>query len=221
MSFLLKRYIVYLFIYMKSSFAKTDKRHFPKKWTLNTFSQKSLYCPLSMYREFPFHLYRSRQAPLLFLWTEADKSILANQHAVFRSGDMAFTLKRRASWEEFRQCWLKVIETRIDHFDEPVISSSGRKRKIKTETFSWNFEKWACYNAERKAIYMNEWWIYNSALLCIIVVHPKCFTIMWGGGWFTTTCTCDGYCLKYKLLYVFFLFTLPNLNIHQLPLTHK
>ncbi len=32
-------------------------------------------------------------------WTEADKSILVNQHAVFRSGDKAtFTLKRCASW---------------------------------------------------------------------------------------------------------------------------
>ncbi len=41
---------------------------------------------------------------------EADKFILANQRAVFRSGDKAtFTLKRRASWEEFHQSWLKVI----------------------------------------------------------------------------------------------------------------
>ncbi len=35
-------------------------------WTLNTFCQKSLYCPLSRHREFTFYC-RSRQAPLLFL----------------------------------------------------------------------------------------------------------------------------------------------------------
>ncbi len=53
----------------------------------------------------------SRVHEVCCLWTEADKSILANQSAVFRSGDKAtFTLKRRASWEEFRQSWLKVIE---------------------------------------------------------------------------------------------------------------
>ncbi len=42
----------------------------------------------------------------------------------------------------------------MDHFDEldePVISSSGRKRKIKAETFSWSLEKAAHYNNERKA----------------------------------------------------------------------
>ncbi len=42
---------------------------------------------------------------------EAAKSILANQHTIFRSGDKAtFTLKRRARWEEFGQSWPKVIE---------------------------------------------------------------------------------------------------------------
>ncbi len=41
----------------------------------------------------------------------AFKSILANPRAVFRSGDTAtFTLTRRASWEEFHQSGLKVIE---------------------------------------------------------------------------------------------------------------
>ncbi len=43
----------------------------------------------------------------------------------------------------------------MDHFDElddPVISSSGRKRKIKSETFSWNLEKAARYNGEGKAL---------------------------------------------------------------------
>ncbi len=76
--------ILYLYgskfiIYMKSLFAKTDKHHFFKKradcrtlfstysaiWTLNTFCQKSWYCPLSSHREFTFYC-RSRQAPLLF-----------------------------------------------------------------------------------------------------------------------------------------------------------
>ncbi len=43
----------------------------------------------------------------------------------------------------------------MDHFDEldePVISSSGRKRKIKAETFSQNLVKAACYNGEGKAL---------------------------------------------------------------------
>ncbi len=39
----------------------------------------------------------------------------------------------------------------LDKLDEPVISSSGRKRKIKAETFSWNLEKAARYNGEEKA----------------------------------------------------------------------
>ncbi len=52
----------------------------------------------------------AKKRPCCF-WTEADKSILANQRSVFRSGDKAtFTLKRHASWEEFHQSWLKVIE---------------------------------------------------------------------------------------------------------------
>ncbi len=71
---------IYIYICMKSSFAKTDKRHFKKKladcralfstysaiWTLNTFCQKSWYCPLSRHLEFTFYC-RSRQAPLLFV----------------------------------------------------------------------------------------------------------------------------------------------------------
>ncbi len=39
----------------------------------------------------------------------------------------------------------------FDELDEPVISSSGCKRKIKAETFSWNLEKAARYNGEGKA----------------------------------------------------------------------
>ncbi len=63
--------------------------------TPNTFCQKSLYCLLSRHRKFTFYC-RSWQAPLC-LWTEADESILANQHAVFRSGDKAnFTLGEEA-----------------------------------------------------------------------------------------------------------------------------
>ncbi len=104
------------------------------------FCQKSRYCPLSRHREFTFTAEADKR-PCCF-WTEADKSILANQHAVIRSGDKAtFTLKRCASWEEFRQSWLKW--SRMDHFDEldePVISSSGCKRKIKAETARYNGE---------------------------------------------------------------------------------
>ncbi len=40
----------------------------------------------------------------------------------------------------------------LDELDEPVISSSGRKRKIKAETFSWNLAKAAHYNGEGKAL---------------------------------------------------------------------
>ncbi len=39
----------------------------------------------------------------------------------------------------------------MDSVDEPVISSSGRKRKIKAETFSLNLEKEARHNVEGKA----------------------------------------------------------------------
>ncbi len=39
-----------------------------------------------------------------------------------------------------------------DELDEPVISSSGRKIKIKAETFSWNPAKAARYNGEEKAL---------------------------------------------------------------------
>ncbi len=44
--------------------------------------------------------------------------------------------------------------SRIDNFDElnePVISSSGRKRKIKAEMFSRSLAKAARYNGEGKA----------------------------------------------------------------------
>ncbi len=41
----------------------------------------------------------------------------------------------------------------FDELDEPVISSSGRKRKIKAETFSLNLEKEARHNVEGKAHY--------------------------------------------------------------------
>ncbi len=57
--------------------------------------------------------------------------------------------------------------------------------------------KWC--NAELLQICSNEWMMHlYSALLCI-VVHPKHFTIMWGGGLFSTTTSvqhtlewCDG-----------------------------
>ncbi len=39
----------------------------------------------------------------------------------------------------------------FDELDEPVISSSGRKIKIKAETFSRNLAKVARYNGEGKA----------------------------------------------------------------------
>ncbi len=39
----------------------------------------------------------------------------------------------------------------LDELDEPVISSSGRKIKIKAETFSRNLAKVARYNGEGKA----------------------------------------------------------------------
>ncbi len=105
---------------MKSSFAKNDKRHLKKNdwralfstyraiWTLNTFCQKRHFQGIASSR----FTAEADKRPCCF-WTEADKSILANQRAVFRSGDKAtFTLKRRASWEEFRQSWLKVIKDR-------------------------------------------------------------------------------------------------------------
>ncbi len=40
----------------------------------------------------------------------------------------------------------------FDELDEPVISSSGRKRKIKAETFSRSLAKAARYNGEGKAL---------------------------------------------------------------------
>ncbi len=40
----------------------------------------------------------------------------------------------------------------FDEFDEPVTSSSGRKRKIKAEMFSRSLAKEACYNGEGKAL---------------------------------------------------------------------
>ncbi len=39
----------------------------------------------------------------------------------------------------------------FDELDEPVISSSGRKSKIKVLTFSWNLAKAARCNDEGKA----------------------------------------------------------------------
>ncbi len=39
----------------------------------------------------------------------------------------------------------------FDELDKPVISSSGRKRKIKAETFSRSIAKAARYNGEGKA----------------------------------------------------------------------
>ncbi len=45
--------------------------------------------------------------------------------------------------------------SRMDHFDEldePLISSSGRKRKIKAETFLQNLVKAARFNGEGKAL---------------------------------------------------------------------
>ncbi len=81
-------------------------------------------------------------------WTEANKSILANQRAVFRSGAKAtFTLKRHASWEEFRQSWLKVFEDgsfRRTWWTCDIFFRA--KRKIKSETFSWSLA-----NGEGKA----------------------------------------------------------------------
>ncbi len=40
----------------------------------------------------------------------------------------------------------------FDKLDEPVISSSGRKRKIKAETFLQNLAKAARFNGEGKAL---------------------------------------------------------------------
>lgn len=39
----------------------------------------------------------------------------------------------------------------FNELDEPVISSSGQKRKIKAETFSWILAKAVRYNGEGKA----------------------------------------------------------------------
>ncbi len=40
----------------------------------------------------------------------------------------------------------------FNELDEPIISSSEGKRKIKAETFLWNQEKAARYNGEGKAL---------------------------------------------------------------------
>lgn len=40
----------------------------------------------------------------------------------------------------------------FDELDELVIFSSGRKSKIKAETFSWNLAKAARYSGEGKVI---------------------------------------------------------------------
>ncbi len=142
---------------MKSSFAKTDKRHFKKKMLITVHYSPHISVLLTR-----FVIASSRftveadKCPCCF-WTEADKSILANQRTVFRSGDKAtFTLKRRASWEEFSQSWLKsdrgwIISTNMMNLWYLL---QGWKRKINAETFSWNLAKAACYNGEGKALCM-------------------------------------------------------------------
>ncbi len=97
----------------------------------------SLYCPLSRYRKFTFYC-RKREAPLFF-WTEANKLILANQCAVFGSVDKAtFTFKRRGSWEDFHQSWLKVIK------DGSFWWTCDIFLRAKKENKSWNvfMEPW-------------------------------------------------------------------------------
>ncbi len=39
----------------------------------------------------------------------------------------------------------------LDELDEPVMSFSGRKKKLKAEMFSWNLAKAARYSGEGKA----------------------------------------------------------------------
>ncbi len=92
-----------MYMCMKSSFAKNDKWHFKKNelsdvhysphiWTQTFFVKKA---SISTFKASRVHvlLQKLTSAPCCF-WTEADKSILANQCAVFRSGDKAtFTWK--------------------------------------------------------------------------------------------------------------------------------
>ncbi len=115
-----------VYIYRRVNLPKNDKRHFlfflsysphialdPK----HDLSKKAGYCPLSSIACSHFTAERKH----LLFWTEADKSILANQHAVFRSGDKAtFTwwtcdsssgLKGNKSWNVFTEpCKSSVLQ---------------------------------------------------------------------------------------------------------------
>jgi len=85
------------------------------------------------------------------VWTQPNKSVLASQCAVFRSGDKAVSQFEKTSW-------LRGVLSVLNKSDRGwiiltdlmncVISSSGHKRKIKAENFSWNFVKAARYSGD-------------------------------------------------------------------------
>ncbi len=59
----------------------------------------------------------------------------------------------------------------FDELDEPMISSSGRKRKIKAETFSRSLAKAVRYNGEGKALciacnHIHTVYDHNNSNLC-------------------------------------------------------
>ncbi len=62
----------------------------------------------------------------------------------------------------------------FDELDEPVISSSGRKRKIKAETFSQSLAKAARYNGEGKAQCIASNHIHKSMITTTFVRHLHC-----------------------------------------------
>ncbi len=57
----------------------------------------------------------------------------------------------------------------MDNFqelDEPVITSSGRKRKIKADIFSWNLEKAVRYNEGKAPCLIHTVYDYNNNNVC-------------------------------------------------------
>ncbi len=58
----------------------------------------------------------------------------------------------------------------FDKLDEPVISSSGRKRKIKAEMFSRTLAKAACYNSEGKVLCI----VRVKEMQVCVCVYVKC-----------------------------------------------
>ncbi len=137
-------------------------------WNLNTFCKKKNAFIVHFQGIASSHFTAEADKHPCCLWIEADKSILANQHAVFRSDEKAAChFASKTGWK-----WSRMDN--FDKLDKPVISSSGCKIKIKAAFFNIFFTEPAHYSGEEKFPELCAITTIQSMITTMFVMHLHC-----------------------------------------------